>query len=317
MVIDQIRLFPYRLPLKYPLPLKGTVLKERKGIIVEVRSGSRYGYGDIAPLADFSRESYGDVESELEQLISAPEQIGVGKLCGYSPSVVFGVESALWTLERNHWLVASQCAPLLLGDTTDILQRLNSWNKPWSAEYKLKIGKGSLAQDIERIQNVLEVLPAQVKLRLDANQRWTLPQALDVGKNIPADRIAYIEEPTGNAREFPIFYTETGVSYALDETVQNPDYQFHPEHGLAALILKPTLVGGVERCLNLLKQAKQAGVRTVFSSSFESSVGIHILQQLSAVYVPDELPGLDTISAFELSLVTDYPHPGNPLTFQS
>ena len=314
-MIDQIKLFPYSLPLKYPLPLKGTVLTERKGIVVEIRSGSCYGYGDIAPLADFSREDFADVETELGQLIKRPEKISIGKLQGYTPSVVFGVEAALWSLKQDNWLRAPECAPLLLGETPDIQQRLNSWNKSWPEEFKLKIGKGSLAQDIEHIQNVLEILPAQVRLRLDANQRWTLPQALKVGKELPAERIAYIEEPTGNAGEFSAFYHKTGVHYALDETVQKPGYRFSPEQGLAALILKPTLIGGINHCLNLVSQAKQAGVRTVFSSSFESSVGIHILQQLSAVYTPEELAGLDTISAFETPLVAEYPLPGKPLIF--
>lgn len=315
MVIDQVRLYPYSLPLKYPLPLKGTVLTERQGIIVEVRSGCRFGYGDIAPLVDFSREKLADVKNELEPLIKAPDKIRSGALRACSPSLAFGVESALWSLSRKDWLKAPECAPLLLGKTKDILKRLNDWNKPWPSEFKLKIGKGSLVQDIERIKDVLHALPVQVRLRLDANQRWSLQQALEVGNNIPAERIAYIEEPTADAGEFMVFYHQTGVHYALDETVQKPDYPFQPELGLAALILKPTLVGGIDRCVKLINQAKQAGVRAVFSSSFESSVGIHILQQLSAAYTPNELPGLDTISAFEWPLVADYPRPGNPLTF--
>lgn len=315
MNVDRIRLHPYSLPLKYPLPLKGTVLTERQGIIVEIRSGDCFGYGDVAPLADFSRESLADVGRELDQLIKTPADISPGQLQEYSPSVVFGIESALWTLRQTSWHPAPACAPLLLGETTDILHRLKNWKESWPGEFKLKIGKGTPAQDVERISVVLEILPAAVKLRLDANQHWTLDQAIEVGKQLPAERIAYIEEPTANAIEFPEFYRVTGVQYALDETVQKPGYQFQFQQGLAALILKPTLVGGIKHCRNLIRSAGLDGVRTVFSSSFESSVGIHVLQQLSAIYTPEELPGLDTVSAFESPLVTTYPLPGKSLTF--
>ena len=315
MNVDCIRLHPYSLPLKYPLPLKGSVLTERQGIIVEICSDDGFGYGDIAPLADFSRESIGDVTLELEQLIKDPAKNSSGQLHEYSPSVVFGVESAIWSLKQTSWRPAPACAPLLLGETTKVLHRLKSWKEPWPKEFKLKIGKGTPAQDVVRILSVLEVLPAAVKLRLDANQRWTLDQAIEVGRQLPGERIAYIEEPTANPDEFTEFCRVTGVPYALDETVQKPDYRFRFEQGLAALILKPTLVGGIEHCVNLIREAKSAGVRVVFSSSFESSVGIHILQQLSAIYTPEELPGMDTLSAFESPLVEEYPLPGKPLIF--
>ena len=317
MDIDQVRLYPYSLPLRYPLPLKGSVMAERRGVIIELRAGSRYGYGDVAPLADFSCESLDEARKQLEQLFREVGQIGFGQLHGYYPSVVFGVESAVWSLEQSVWYPAPECAPLLLGETSDILRRLHNPKGSWPGEFKLKTGKGSAAQDIKRILAVLDMLPEKVKLRLDANQRWTFRQAVMIGKELPSERIAYIEEPVADAGKFPAFYHETGIHYALDETVQQPEYQFRPQPGLAALILKPTLVGGIDYCRSLIQQAKAVGVRTIFSSSFESSVGIRILQQLSALYTPGELPGLDTVSAFKTALVAEYPPPGQPLEFSS
>lgn len=313
MIVEQARLFQYRSPLNYPLPLKGSEQWVREGIIVELRSGDCFGYGEAAPLADFSQESLSGAYEQLQQLCGSVESMTGFDRSRYSPSVVFAVESAIWSLQQPRWLAAPVCAPLLQGKTQDILSRLTQWKIPWPAEFKLKIGRGSIDQDINRIHSVLEILPRETRLRLDANQRWTIEEAIRVGRQLPSERIAYIEEPTSNSEQFPLFYQETGVFYALDETVQDRRYTFRPHKGLAALILKPTLVGGVDRCKCLIEAARCAGIRAVFSSSFESSVGIHVLQQLSAQLTPDELPGLDTLSAFQKPLVLNYPQPGQKI----
>ena len=313
-MIEQARYFPYHLPLNYPLPLKGTRLSVREGFIIELYAEGRYGYGDIAPLPSFSRETFAEAEQYLETLCGQPESLNDFKGCQYPASVAFGVESALWSLRQRQWLVQPDISPLLLGSKEQVIQRIQGWEQPWPAEVKIKAGSDTPEQDIGRIHAVLEHLPGSVKLRLDANQRWTLEQAVTVCKTLPPDRIAYIEEPVADSAGLDEFYRQTRIAFALDETVQPPSYEFKPMPGLAALILKPTLVGGIARCQQLIDRAGRENVRAVFSSSFESSVGIHIIRQLSSLLTPGELPGLDTITAFKYPLVRDYPQPGKTLT---
>ena len=309
MTIDQVCLYQYQLPLRYPLPLKGTQLSMRKGFILELKSEGRYGYGEAAPLADFSQESLSDAQSQLvklsERLVRGDETPGHSLF----PSVQFALESALWSLNQTQWLSPPKQAPLLQGDTDDIVHRLQKWQGAWPAEFKLKIGRGTLSEDIERIYQVLQQLPESVRLRLDANQRWSYQQAIEVCGVLDSQRIAYIEEPTANPAEFSDIYRATGVAFALDETVQHIDYQFQTMEGLAALVIKPTLVGGLARCQQLIKVAQSEGTRVVLSSAFESSVGIHILQQLSAHWLPDEWPGLDTKTAFHYPLTNSHIQP--------
>ena len=44
-------------------------------------------------------------------------------------------------------------------------------------------------------------------------------------------------------------------------------------------------------------------MRCIISSSLESSLGISDLAHLAAILTPDEIPGLDTLSAFSQDLV--------------
>jgi len=61
---------------------------------------------------------------------------------------------------------------------------------------KLKVGSGDPQRDIRRAHIVREAAGDRVKVMLDANQQWTLPQALSICKTLQPMDPYWIEEPT-------------------------------------------------------------------------------------------------------------------------
>ncbi|RFM29393.1 enolase C-terminal domain-like protein [Chitinophaga silvisoli] len=61
---------------------------------------------------------------------------------------------------------------------------------------KLKVGSSDPERDIRRANLVREVTGEDVKIMLDANQQWTLPQALDICGRLQQMQPYWIEEPT-------------------------------------------------------------------------------------------------------------------------
>lgn len=61
---------------------------------------------------------------------------------------------------------------------------------------KLKVGSTEAERDIRRANIVREVAGDAVKVMLDANQQWTLPQALKICKSLQSMNPYWIEEPT-------------------------------------------------------------------------------------------------------------------------
>jgi L-fuconate dehydratase len=61
---------------------------------------------------------------------------------------------------------------------------------------KLKVGSKDPARDIRRAHIVREEAGDQVKVMLDANQQWTLPQALKICGELQSMNPYWIEEPT-------------------------------------------------------------------------------------------------------------------------
>lgn len=61
---------------------------------------------------------------------------------------------------------------------------------------KLKVGSTDPQRDIRRSNIVREVAGDDIKVMLDANQQWTLPQALKICKELQGMNPYWIEEPT-------------------------------------------------------------------------------------------------------------------------
>jgi L-fuconate dehydratase len=61
---------------------------------------------------------------------------------------------------------------------------------------KLKVGSPDPERDIRRANIVREVAGDDARVMLDANQQWTLPQALAICRRLSAMRPFWIEEPT-------------------------------------------------------------------------------------------------------------------------
>lgn len=163
---------------------------------------------------------------------------------------------------------------------------------------KLKCGRKAIAQEIDLVLRLIDENP-QIKLRIDANQAWSNSEFLDFAKKIPTKNIDYFEEPVVDSYllkdEFPI---------ALDESIyQNPNYDFQHE----TLIVKPKLFKTFDILISFLERHRTK--RLIFSSLFESSIGMRELMQFALLYNKNDFHGLDPFN-FLLEDTVD-----NPLVF--
>ena len=314
LVISSAAVYRFKLPLNYALPLKGASLVNREGLVLEFKTDQGlYHYGEASPLVNFSRESLEEAQFEIIR-VAGHLLTGQKITEPLSASVAFAISSALDSEQPNSAESTLLVAPLLVGSQSDILQRLKSWKGGWPKEFKLKVGRYSVDLDISATLEILKVLPSSVKLRLDANQQWSFDQAMTYARSIPVARISYIEEPVSSGYCNEAFYQATGLGYALDETLQSSKYDYKREAGLKALIIKPTFVGELDRYKSWLARAKEDRVRVIFSSAFESHLGVDMIRCLARRYAPNELHGFDTLSAFAQPLCSGLPDQGQRLS---
>lgn len=129
-------------------------------------------------------------------------------------------------------------------------------------------------------------LPAGVKLRIDANRRWPRDQALAMCARLTGD-IEYVEEPCERAWELDL-----PVPVALDESLAELADREIPWERIAAVVLKPTVLG-IERCVRIAAEAKRRGVNVVVTHCLEGPIGTAACAELArAIGTPGVAQGL-------------------------
>ncbi len=334
MKIISSRIYEYRLRLKQPIGPPDAPLNHRSGLLVRVASDTGYqGWGEASPLPGFSSETLADAQTQLVSVLRKIEDScippDVIQLQGafdnwlgqydLNPSARFAIEMSVLNLlatERGP-LVADLLSPefpdtinvngLITGTGQSAVERAKALCEQGYHTLKLKVGRATIPEEIETVQSILSVLPDDIALRLDANRAWSPEQALQFARGVEGRPIEYIEEPLADPAGLKDFCSKTDLPVALDESTREIVREDLAEwKHIAAVVLKPTLLGGFERTAEFARAASDQGARVVISSTFESPVGIAALANFAAAYgTPDVAVGLETVNWFEQQLLAE------------
>lgn len=295
----QASLYHYTLPLQSELILKDIQLSKREGLLVRLLEDGREGWGEIAPLPTFSRESLNEAEEMLKIWLRHWLSFSTS-INPLPPSVDFGLSCALAELHRQLPQQIVQPPVLLCSDSsTETCVRLSS-----AALAKLKIGRSSPEKDGETAATLLSSVP-NLRLRLDANRAWTLQQAVSFAQKLTKSqraRIDFIEEPCHTPENSLAFAKQCEINIAWDETTREPDFIPCQIPYVTTIVLKPTLLGSLEKCRTLISQAEKCGLTSIISSSLESSLGLNQLARFATKYTKSPA-GLDTLHLMSHQLV--------------
>ncbi|WP_133181614.1 o-succinylbenzoate synthase [Shewanella decolorationis] len=326
MILTSLSLSLYRLPLDRFLPVGKQRIDHRTGLVLQAKARAEGEESeqlveiaplsgidiDQQPLSGFSRESLDEVQQALVALLPSLQNQSIDCLLEQAeaspfPSIAFGLSLLHAKLSGKLDAVrpVTTTVPLIYqpadAPKSELIARIASLDSGVHS-VKVKVAQTSMEDELGLIYAILGQRP-DLKLRLDANRGFSLEQALDFAACLPLESIEYIEEPCQHPQDNQTLYRAIPLPFALDESLNDPDYQFVMHEGLTALIIKPMLLGSIEKLQRLIDEAHSHGVRCILSSSLEASLGINDLAHLAAILTPDEIPGLDTLSAFSQDLI--------------
>jgi len=298
-VLHSVTLFTYALPFKTPLQSGNRLLTHREGILIKLTNKDGFsGFGEIAPLDGYSEETTAQALAQIKEWNPTTTQ-------DLYPSVRFGIETAFHNLTKKKPSIKASIPinALLLPDHQRIEAQVQELLRQGFRTIKIKVGRSPVSEDIEAVNRTAAVLPQGVRIRLDANQMWREDQALTFGKAVESSVIEYIEEPFNTIAGIPRFYKETGIKVALDESLRRFKASGFPQ-GVGALVLKPTILGGIDRTRFLIALAQRHKVTPVISSCFEAGPGFAQLLELAAS-LKNGVCGLDTLKYLETNLLPE------------
>ncbi len=325
--LAQFEIFYFRLPLAKPFPTRKVMLKCREGFLIQlITPKGRKAWGEVAPLPGFSLESLTAVKN---QLFTVRKKILNGELSfdlktleaqTLSASIKFGLEMAFYNLQdalNKKPLQKNKLAVirLLEGDLDQVRKRALEGMNHGFKFFKLKVGGSSILQEQKKVRELQQLIRNKATLRLDANRQWSFDEAVRFARGLNPSGIEYIEEPFVNGKNdmtlIETFFDKTGFAVALDESLLSmKPGSLKFIRGVRAIVVKPTVIGGLGPAITWVRWAKARRLSAVISSSFETSVGLSTLAQLAAAYRCEPL-GIDTLKWLAEDLLK------SPLDFSS
>lgn len=286
-------------------------VQRRDGVLLELRDQrqNRY-FGEISPLPGVHRETWEEAAEELKTLMPSLEgfsfQASAAKWHepGFGlvkverkllPSVLFGVEQALW-----HMILAST----RVGDAHDGI----SWqdaaaslaqsipSRVSTPVIKIKIGRESMATEVQQLKELACQLPKGARLRLDANRHYTTKGFHELWEQIKMLPIEFVEEPLADGIA-ALDLLKEGVPVALDETLWDVPEHKWPE--VSFYVCKLSRMGGI----SALSRLKGRNGRIVISSAYETGVSMKTFLALNIVFSLHRPMGLGTYAALKQDLL--------------
>lgn len=295
---------------------RGQYYKTKGALVVEIVTDEGIvGWGDCYGPAAVSRsiieslyrpaligQDPFNVEPIWEMLYNKIKDYG---LSGMTISAISGVDIALWDIigkacnQPVHRLIGGSFRPKVRAYATGFyfrnFDRLNEEAVEEALGYtgqgfqaiKMKIGLGNHRKDIARVEAVRKAVGDDVEIMVDANHSFTVPQAINIGRELERLGVSWFEEPI--SPEDLEGYVE--VSRALDIAVAGGENEF-TKYGFRRIlaaramdIVQPDVcaAGGITECKKIAALAQASGIACVphaWGTAIGLAATIHFLASL-------------------------------------
>ncbi len=296
-----------------PLPgLSPDTIQECEHALIEltrIRGGYKRGKAKLLRRSLTSAEEYFPddkfVHNHVRPLICFLEEYQsiVLELLPSSPAMLFAAATALGDLKATYrgrslsQVMRANAASevpingLITGKRIeDITRQAKLLDAEGYSSFKIKVGIDHAGDDVARINAVCDAAP-HARLRLDANGGWDSRWAETVLSNIPRGNVEFIEQPfpRGQWEASRLLAEKYHVRLALDEDVQTIEEarELIRNRACDVLVLKPMVLGRLYQCVLLAEEAREAGIDVIYTSSWESDIGLAATLHLAAALGPN------------------------------
>ncbi|RSK31697.1 o-succinylbenzoate synthase [Hymenobacter metallilatus] len=282
------------------------------------------GVGEAAPLAGLSPDFRPDFEATLaefvrefngRQLQELRPTEALELVAPEWPALRFALETATldWQqggqqrLYDNAFSRGEAGVPInglvWMGDAGFMRQQIEQKLADGYTCLKLKIGGLDFATELAILAEIRALAgPERLTLRVDANGAFSPAEALPKLEQLARFQLHSIEQPiqAGQWRELAALCQTSPVPIALDEELiglTDPQQQQALLDSIqpAYLILKPTLLGGLQAARHWMQLAEAQGIGWWLTSALESNVGLNAISQLAGSFATPGFPqGLGT-----------------------
>jgi muconate cycloisomerase len=217
MKIKRIEPIAVSLPLTQPLKRAKGVLTTADNVLVRIEAGGFVGWGEAGSAPTMTGEFVESMVAAIRHLAPVLEgaTLDIAEIAALMDANLYGNSGAKAAIEMaahdalGKALGKPVCAMLggkirsripalrmIAAGTVeaDVAEAVRCKRDGFVA-YKIKVGASSVQHDIERTRAVCEALGSEVLISADANQNWSVDQALEYVNAVQATSLAFLEQP--------------------------------------------------------------------------------------------------------------------------
>lgn len=299
--LEKISVYRLRIPLITPYRLSFGLVKWFDTVIVEIidRNGEA-GIGEATVLTGYTKETIDDswrTAMHIAQLLADdPDSVEsrLTALVETFPFTATAFKTALEMLSGSALLDISHSStvPLvgLLHATTEsaIETEMEELLNNGYLTIKVKIGF-DLSKDIRLVHAVQKTTRGRVQIRLDANQGYTAPEAIEFVNSIEPADIELFEQPcpADDWDSHLAVVRASSIPMMLDESIYGSDDIERAAHLKAAAFIKVKLMklGSLAALAESLERIKALGMRPVLGNGVACDLGCWMEACIAAKHV--------------------------------
>jgi L-alanine-DL-glutamate epimerase-like enolase superfamily enzyme len=300
MGIKRIEVYETILRYKEPFTISaGTSTENHNTVVKIVTDYEVFGWGEASPSQRVTGETSETILKTLDKM--GPHLIGkcplriaqcidlMDSLVSGNPSAKAAIDLALHdvlgkTARKPTWRIMGGFRERVLTDITLSIKppkemakdAMKAVRKGFVA-LKVKVGMNP-KEDVERIKLIREAVGGEIAVRIDANQGWTVTQALDVLKKMKKFDIEFVEQPTDamNIRGLTRIKKNSQIPVMADESVHSLSdaMQLIKANAVDMINIKLMKSGGIHNATKIATIAEAANVPCMIGCMGESSIGI-------------------------------------------
>jgi o-succinylbenzoate synthase len=315
MHITTVETFHVRVPFNVPFVVWRGELESKDHVLVRISTDAGLvGWGEAAPFLFYSPETASDVSSLIDDVLAAEiigRDPGDVRAIHQSFEMLDGHLFAKCAIEMALWDIAGKSAGLplyrLLGgpvrDRVPVTTVLHTDGPAEMAKearaladlgfhsLKIKIGFG-LDQDEAMVAAVREAVGRDVRIRVDAEEHYTVKEALAIGKRLERYDLELISQPVARTdwEGMALLRASLATNLLADEGIHSPhNILTCVRHGAADMVnIKVLKSGGLLPTIDMAGICRAAHLPVMIGSMIESGIGTlfsaHIAATLPNVF---------------------------------
>lgn len=286
--------------LRYTPPYRDRdSLRNRPVFILRLETGTHVGYGEAAPLDGWT-ESESSCRKHLKSLSERSFETP-GDLEDYeqnfteAPAARYALNEARLDLEakrrkrplyhsyrdvnQNALEVTLNATLLLSGNYEESFDRLVQQG---FRTVKVK-ALPSPYETFKTVKSLRDRTSKVIEFRIDPNESWTIESLLEHRSFIKELPLDYLEQPFARNNLKAHRRCRKLCRIALDESLLRYDLEtIREEKAADVIIVKPHLIGGIDRSIELIDESLRAGLNPVVTTAFDGPIGRAGAMQVAA-----------------------------------